>query len=103
MIEDRNSYAIIPPSDLKSKTKSNDGYSDGGVNAMISLPFLADKVDDIKTKSQAFVAIKFAPKIGGIGTYVQFFPFQSIVNVMHQLTIVLTLIVFIYYMNSYLH
>ncbi len=38
-IEDRNSYAIIPPADLKSKTKSNDGYSDGSANAMLSLPF----------------------------------------------------------------
>ncbi len=42
MIEDRNSCAIIPPADLKSKTTSNDGYSDGGVNTMILLPFLAD-------------------------------------------------------------
>jgi hypothetical protein len=75
-IEDRNSYAIIPPADLKSKTKSNDGYSDGSVNAMILLPFLVDEVDDNKTKRQAFVAINYAPKIGGIGTYMQFFPFN---------------------------
>jgi hypothetical protein len=102
-VEDRNSYAIIPPADLKSKTKSNDGYSDGGVNTMISLPFLADEVDDNKTKRQAFVAINYAPKIRGIGTYVQKFSVQSIFNVMHQLTIVFTFIVFIYYTNSYLH
>jgi hypothetical protein len=75
-IEDRNSYVIIPPANLKSKTKSNDGYSDGGVNAMILLPFLADEVNDIKTKRQAFVAINYAPKIGGIGTCLQFFPFN---------------------------
>jgi hypothetical protein len=79
-IEDRNSYAIIPPAHLQSKTKSNDGYSDGGVNTMISLPLLANEVDDNKTKRQAFVAITHAPKIGGIGMYVQFFPFQPIVN-----------------------
>ena len=41
-IEDRNSKAIIPPADMKSKSKSNDGYSDCGVNAMLSFPFLAD-------------------------------------------------------------
>ncbi len=75
-IEDRNSYAIIPPADLKSKTKSNNGYNDCGVNAMILLPFLADEVDDNKTKRQAFVAINYAPEIGGTGTYVQFFPFN---------------------------
>jgi hypothetical protein len=103
MIEDRNSYVIIPPADLKSKTKSNDGYSNDGVNAMILLPFLADEVDDNETKHQAFVAINCTPKIGGIGTYVQIFSFQSIVNVMHQLTIVFMFIVFIYYTNSYLH
>ncbi len=98
-VKDRNSYANIPPADLKSKTKSNDGYSNGGVNAMISLPFSADEVDDNKTKCQALVAINYAPKIGGICTYVRFFSFQTIVNVMHQLTIVFMLIVFIYYMN----
>jgi hypothetical protein len=102
-IEDRNSYAIIPPADLKSKTNSNNGDSNGGVNAMLSLPFLVDEVDDNKTKHQAFVAINYAPKIGGIGTYMQFSSFQSIVNVMHQLTIVFTFIVSIFYMKSYLH
>jgi hypothetical protein len=102
-IEDRNSYAIIPPADLKSKTKSNDGYSNGGDNAMILLLFLVNEVDDNETKRQAFVAIIYAPKIGGIATYVQFFSFQSIVNVMQQHTIVFTFIVFIYYTNSYLH
>ncbi len=75
-IEDRNSYTIIPPADLKSKTNSNDGYSDGGVNAMILFPLLADEVDDNKTKHQAFVAINYAPKIGGIGMYMQFFLFN---------------------------
>jgi hypothetical protein len=70
MIEDRNPFAINPPADLESKTKSNNGYSDGGVNTMILLPYLADEVDDNKTKRQAFVAINYAPKIGGIGTYV---------------------------------
>jgi hypothetical protein len=79
MIEDRNSYVIIPPADFKSKTKPNDGYSDGGVNAMILLPFLADEVDDSKTKHQAFVAINYTPKIGGICTYVHFFPFNLLV------------------------
>ncbi len=75
-IEDRNSYAIIPPDVLKSKTKSNDGYSNGGINAITLLPFLADEVDDNKTKHQAFVAINYAPKIGGVGTYVHFFSFN---------------------------
>ncbi len=65
---------------------------------MILLPFLVDEVDDNETKRQAFVDINYAPKIGGIGTYMQFFSFQSIVHVMHQLTIVFTFIVFIYYM-----
>jgi hypothetical protein len=95
-IEDRNSYAIIPPADLESKTKSNNGYSDGGVNAMLSLPFLADEVDGKEPKCQAFVAINYAPKIGGIGMYMLFFSFQSFVNVMHQLTIVFMFIVFIF-------
>jgi hypothetical protein len=36
-IEERNSNAIIPPADMKSKSKSNNGYSDGGRNAMLSL------------------------------------------------------------------
>ncbi len=39
MIEERNSNVVIPPADMKSKSKSNDGKSDGGVNAMLSLPF----------------------------------------------------------------
>jgi hypothetical protein len=67
-IEDRNSYSIVPPADLKSKTNSNDGYSHGSVNAMLSLPFLADEVDHKEPKREAFVAINYAPKIGGIGT-----------------------------------
>jgi hypothetical protein len=54
-IEDKNFYTIIPPADLKSKTKSTNAYSDGSVNTMISLPFLADEVDDNKTKRQACV------------------------------------------------
>jgi hypothetical protein len=70
-VEDRNSYGIIPPADLNSKTKSNDGYSNGGVNAMLFLPFLADEVDDKEPKCQAFVAINYAPKNEGIGMYVQ--------------------------------
>jgi hypothetical protein len=74
-IEDRNSYTI-PPADLKSKIKSTDGYSNGGVNAMILLPFSVDEVDYNETKRQAFVAINYAPKIGGIGTYMHFFPFN---------------------------
>jgi hypothetical protein len=32
MIADRNSNAIIPPANKKSKTKSNDIDSNGGVN-----------------------------------------------------------------------
>jgi hypothetical protein len=75
-IEDRNSSAIIPPADLKSKTKSNNGYSDGGVNAMLSLPFLVDEMDDKEPKCQAFVAINYAPKFEGIGTYMHFFQFN---------------------------
>jgi len=38
-IEERNSNAIIPPADMKSKTKAKGGYSNGGVNAMLSLSF----------------------------------------------------------------
>ncbi len=72
-IEDRTSNTIFPPADLKSKTKSNNGYSNGGVNTMLSLPFLADEVDDKEPKRQAFVAINYAPKIRGIGTYMHFF------------------------------
>jgi hypothetical protein len=70
---------------------------------MLFLPFLADEVDDREPRRQAFVAINYAPKIGGIGTYMQFFSFQSFVNVMHQLSIVFTFIVFIFYLNSHLH
>ncbi len=99
-IADRKSNAIIPPADMNSKTMSIDGYCNGGVNAMLSFPFLADNKEP---KCQAFVAINYAPKIGGIGTYMQFFSFQSFVNVMHQLPIVFKFIVFIFYMNSYLH
>jgi hypothetical protein len=36
-IEERNSNAINPLADMKSKSKSNDGYSDGGVNTMFIL------------------------------------------------------------------
>jgi hypothetical protein len=36
-IVNRNSTVIIPPADMKSKTKSNNGYANGGVNAMLSL------------------------------------------------------------------
>ena len=60
---------------MKSKTKSNNGYSDSGVNVMLSFPFLADEVDDKEPKHQAFVAINYAPKIGGIGTFLHFFSF----------------------------
>jgi hypothetical protein len=102
-IADRNSNAIIPPADMKSKTTSYNGYSNGGVNAMLSFPFLVDEVDDKEPKRQAFVAINYAPKIGGIGTHMQFFSFQCYVYVMHHLTIVFTFIVFIFYMNSYIH
>jgi hypothetical protein len=56
-------------------------------------------VDDKEPNHQAFVAINYAPKIGEIGMYMQFFSSQSFVNVMHQLTIVFTLIVFIFCMN----
>jgi hypothetical protein len=80
-IADSNSNAIISPADMMSKKKSNNGYSNGGVNAMLSSPFLVDEVDDKKPKRQAFVAINFAPKIGGIGTYMQFFLF----NVLYRL------------------
>jgi hypothetical protein len=67
-IEERNFNAINPPADMKSKSKSNDGYSNDGVNAILSLPFLADEVDDKEPKCQAFVAINYSLKIGGIGT-----------------------------------
>jgi hypothetical protein len=49
-IADRNSNAIIPPAHMKLKTKSNDGYSNGGVNAMLSFPFLANEVDEKEHK-----------------------------------------------------
>jgi hypothetical protein len=49
-IADRNSNAIIPAADMKSKRKSNNGYSDGGVNPMLSFPFLVDEVDDKELK-----------------------------------------------------
>jgi hypothetical protein len=102
-IEERNSNAIIPPADMKSKSKSNDGNSNGGVNAMLSLPFLADEVDDKEPKCQAFVAVNYSPKIGEIGMCMHYFSFQSFVIVMNQLNIVFTIIVFIFYMNSFLH
>jgi hypothetical protein len=72
-IADRNSNAIIPPADMKSMTKSNDGCSDGGVNAMLSFPFSADEVDDKEPKRKAFVAINYAPRIGGISAHMQCF------------------------------
>jgi hypothetical protein len=68
-IEERNSNVIIPPVDLKSKSKSNDGYSNGCVNTMLSLPFLVDEVDDKEPKQQVFVAVNYSPNIGGISTY----------------------------------
>jgi hypothetical protein len=71
-IEDRNSNTIIPPADMKSKSKSNNGYFDGSVNAMLSFPFLVDEVVDKEPKCQVFMAINYSPKIGGIGTYMQF-------------------------------
>jgi hypothetical protein len=87
-IEERNSNAIIPPVDLKTKSKSNDGYSNCGVNAMLLMPFLADEVDNKEPKRQVFVAVNYSPKIGGIGTYIYYLSFQCFVKVMHQLTIV---------------
>jgi hypothetical protein len=83
MIADRNSNVIIPPANKKSKTKSNNGYSDGGVNTMLSSPFLADEVDDNEPKRKAFVAINCPTKIGGIGTHMHFFHF----NVLYMLYI----------------
>ena len=77
-IADRNSNAIIPPADMRSKTKSEDGYSDGGVNAMLSFLFLADEVDHKEPKLQAFVAINYYLKIGGIGTHMHFFLFNGL-------------------------
>ncbi len=35
-IEERNSNAINPPADMKYKSKSNDGYSNGGVNKILN-------------------------------------------------------------------
>ncbi len=100
-IEERNSNAIIPPADMKSNSMSNDGYSDGGWNAMLSLPYLADEVDDNEPKNQAFVAFNYSPKIRGIGMHMHYFSFQCFVNVMHQLNIVFTFIVFIFCINSF--
>ena len=100
-IEDRNSYTI-PTADLKSKIKSTDGYSNGGVNAMILLPFLADEVDDKEPKRQAFVAVNYFPKIGGIGAYMHYLSFQCFFNVMHQLTIVFMFFVFMFCMNLFI-
>jgi hypothetical protein len=60
-------------------------------------------VDNKEPNCQAFVAVNYSPKIGGIGTYMHYFSFQCFVNVMHQLIIVFTFIVFIFYMNSSLH
>jgi hypothetical protein len=74
-IADRNSNAIIPPANKKSKTKSNGGYSDSSVNTVLSFPFLVDEVGDKEPKCKAFVAINYAPKIEGIGTHMQFFSF----------------------------
>jgi hypothetical protein len=62
-IADRNSNAIILPAHMKS----NNGYSNSNVNAMLSFPFLVDEVDEKKCKCKAFVAINYAPKIGGTG------------------------------------
>jgi hypothetical protein len=70
---------------------------------MLSFPVLADEVDDKVPKCKAFVAINYAPKIGGTGTHMQFFSFQCFVYVIHQLTLVFAFIVFIFYMNSYIH
>ncbi len=68
-IEERNSNTINPPADMKSKSKSNNGYYDGSVNATLSLPFMADEVDDKEPKRHAFAAINYSPRIGGIGMY----------------------------------
>ena len=68
-IAERNFNAIIPPAHMTSKTKSNNGYSNGSVNAMLSFPFLVDEVDEKEHKCNAFVAINYASKIGGIGTH----------------------------------
>jgi hypothetical protein len=62
-IADRNSNAIIPPADMKSKTKLNDGYSNGCVNAMLSFLFLEEEEDDKEPKHTAFAAINYAPKL----------------------------------------
>ncbi len=102
-IEERNSNAIIPPADMKSKSKSNNGYSNGIVSAILSLPFLVDEVGDKEPKRKAFVAINYSPIIGCIGMYIHYFSFQCFVNVMHQLTIVFMFIVFMFYMYSFLH
>ena len=52
------------------------------------MPFSADEVDNKEPKSQAFKAVNYSPKIGGIGTYIYYLSFQCFVKVMHQLTIV---------------
>ncbi len=41
-IADRNFNAIIPCADMKSKRKSNDGYSNDGVHAMLSFPLFGE-------------------------------------------------------------
>ncbi len=69
MIADRNFNTIIPSAPMTSKTKSNNGYSNGSVNAMLSFPFLVDEVDEKERKCKTFVAINHASKIGGIGTH----------------------------------
>jgi hypothetical protein len=74
-----------------------------GSNAILSLPFLADEVDDKEPKRHAFVAANYSPIFGGIGRYMYYFLFQCFANVMHQPTIVFTFIVFMFYMNSFLH
>ncbi len=45
-IAERTSNAIIPLVDQKSKSKSNDGYSNCGENTMSLLSFSADEVND---------------------------------------------------------
>jgi hypothetical protein len=102
-IADRNSNTIVPPADMKSKTKSNNGYFNGGVNAMLSFPFLVNEVDDKEPKCKVFVDINYAPKILGIGMHMLLFSFRCCVYVMHQLTIEFTFIVFIFCMDSYIH
>jgi hypothetical protein len=66
------------------------------------MPFSADEVDNKEPKSQAFKAVNYSPKIGGIGMYMHYLSSQCFVNIMHQFTILFTFIVFIFYMNSFL-